>query len=140
MRLRLIGVISVMLAGCTGPNTDIRSIQFTGTENALPVDYLDLAVRAVDGLPIVSGSKVTFSRPRTVVGVTAFSPKRWYVCAEGIASPGPKPSGIKPVSHFTDEWLFGARPQGRYDVIVFFNEVGMTSLLKRYDAQLCDQL
>lgn len=138
MRFGLLATAAVLLAGCAGPNTDIRNVQFSGAENSLPVDYLGRAARAVDGLPTAPGVEVTFLPPRTVVGVTAFSPKRWYVCAEGLASPGPKPSGTKPISHFTDEWLFGARPQGRYDVIVFFNESGLTSLLKGYDAQLCD--
>lgn len=138
MRFALILAAGLILAGCTGPNTDIRNIQLSGAENDLPVDYRDRAARAVAGLPLADGAKISFSEPRTIVGATAFAPKRWYVCARGIQSPGPKPVGKKPLLQIADEMLLGATPRGRYDVVVIFDQAGLTSLWKGYDAGLCE--
>lgn len=139
MRFGLLAVAAVLLAGCAGPNTNIRNIQFSGAENPLPSDYLERAAKAVAGLPIGPNARLTFSEPRTLVGKTAFSPRRWYVCAGGILSPGPKPVSAKPLFELADEALFGAHPQGRYDVAVIFDQAGLTSLWKGHDAELCER-
>lgn len=138
MRFGVLLVAAVLLAGCAESNTNIRNIQFSGAENTLPPDYLDRAAKAVAGLTIAPNARRTFSEPRTLVGKTAFAPKRWYVCAVGLLSPGPKPVSAKPLFEFIDEALFGAHPQGRYDVAVIFDQAALTSLWKGYDAQICD--
>jgi len=138
MRALILTATLLALAGCAGPNTDIRNIQFSGDTAPLPTDYQARAAKAVADLPIAPGATLTFSEPRTVVGQTAFSPKRWYVCARGIAAPGAKPQGVKPITQFLDEWFAPAQSEGRYDVVVVFTAAGLTSLHKSFDAQLCD--
>lgn len=138
MRSIILAAMLLGLAGCSGPNTDIRNIQFSGDTAPLPADYHARATQAVAGLPKVGDGAVTFSAPRTVVGQTAFAPKRWYVCAQGIAAPGPKPRGVKPISQFIDDWVAPPKSSERYDVIVIFNAAGLTSLHKSFNAPLCD--
>ena len=137
---KLLGLIalSVLLAGCSGPNTNISTIQFSGSTEALPANFAELATKAVEALPVSPGQAVTLSEPRTIVGTTAFSPRRWYVCASGLAAPAPKPATPKPVLTYLDDLIFPPQSNGRYDVIVVFNALGHTSLIKSYDAVLCN--
>ena len=131
-------VLSLLLASCTGPNTNISTLQLSGSTQQLPANYQELAIKAVEGLPVLPGQAATLSEPRTIVGTTAFSPKRWYVCAYGLAGPAPKPTTPKPVLTMVDELFAPPQSDGRYDVIVVFSALGHTSLIKSYDAVLCN--
>lgn len=138
MRIVILAAALLALAGCAGPNTDIRNLQFSGASAPLPADYRVRAAQAVADLPIEAGGVVTFSEPKTIVGQTAFSPKRWFVCARGIAPAGPKPGGIKPLAQTIESWVAPPQSSGRYDVMVIFTAAGLTSLYKSFDAPLCD--
>jgi hypothetical protein len=54
---KLLGLIasSVLLAGCSGPNTNISTIQFSGSTEALPANFAELATKAVEALPVSPG-------------------------------------------------------------------------------------
>lgn len=135
----LVGILAVatILSGCNGPNTSLSTIQMSGATEPLPPNYVQIASKAVNELPIEAGSTLSFSKPRTIVGATMFSPRRWYVCASGIGSPGSKPVATKPVISYVDDWIAPPLSEGRYDVIVVFSSGGRTSLIKSFDAVLC---
>lgn len=76
------------LFGCNGANTSLSTIQMSGATERLPPEYAQIATKAIAALPIDPDLTLSISEPRTVVGTTPLSPRRWYVCASGIASPG----------------------------------------------------
>ena len=42
-------VLSLLLASCTGPNTNISTLQLSGSTQQLPANYQELAIKAVEG-------------------------------------------------------------------------------------------
>jgi len=125
---------ALALAGCTGANTSFNTIQVSGAEEAFPADY---QLRARRYLAEQDLAGVQISYPRTVVGETAFSPRRWYVCLDGLAPPAPPTRRAKPL---LEAALNLARPDvaaDDYQVILILRASGSTAAIKGFDAPLC---
>ena len=122
------------MAGCTGANTGINTIQVSGAEEAFPADYQARARRYLAGQS-ATGAGVQVSYPRTVVGETAFSPRRWYVCLTGMVPPAPAPQRIKPVLEGLVDSARGA--SGVYHVVLILRPGGTATAVTGFDSPLC---
>lgn len=123
------------LTGCSGgSNSSISTLQFTGAEEPFPADY---AARAARYLGEERTPGVLVSYPRSVVGETAVSPRRWYVCLSGVQPPGPPPSRAKPVLEAAFDLFRPGAARGVYNVIVFLRASGTASALRGFDSPLC---
>ncbi|MET0905444.1 MAG: hypothetical protein ABWY10_05150 [Tardiphaga sp.] len=126
------------LAGCTGPNTGISTLQFNGDTVAFPEDYQADAAKILANTPGASNnSSLTISTPQPTLGVTALSPKRWYACVRGITPPGPRPTTWRPLVDVARTYLDPASNVGSYDAVVFYRGSGRPTVRFAWDAPLC---
>lgn len=130
-------VVSVLcalaLAGCTGPNASLNTIQVSGAEETFPADYAARARRYLAGLEPAGQSRagLQISYPRTVVGSTAFDARRWYVCLDGVVPSAPPSTRMRPV---LDLWQ---PAPDRYHVILILRPGGSTTAVTGFDSPLC---
>ena len=125
---------ALALAGCAGANTSLSTVQVSGAEEAFPADYQGRALHYLAGQDIAG---VQISYPRTVVGETAFSPKRWYVCLDGLAPPVPPSTRIKPVLDLAMDLARRDQTPAAYHVILILRASGSTTAITGFDAPLC---
>ena len=117
MRLVAAALASIFLVACSGQNTSLNRLQFSGASEPFPEHYQVEAARFVQarGAEI---STIQVSAPAETLGASAFGPKRWYSCIRGL--PAPPPAKTMPtVEQFVSGWL-GEQPL-HYDVIMIFS-------------------
>lgn len=134
VRLSLLLAFVMLLGGCSGSNTGLQNLQFSGEAEAFPADY---SARALRYLGAQMGPGVAVSYPRTIVGETALSPRRWYICLRGLAPPEPAPRAAKPLLEAAVDLMQSGSGEGVYDVIVILRASGAVSAIKGFDAPLC---
>ena len=122
------------LAGCAGANTSLNTLQVSGAEEAFPADYQLRAQRYLTGQ---ESAGVMVSYPRTVVGETAFSARRWYVCLTGLPPNAPQPDTLRPLLSAAFDRAESGATEGVYTVILILRPGGSTSALMGYDSPLC---
>jgi hypothetical protein len=136
MRAIVLVLAMLTLAGCTGQNTNIATLQFSGSSEKLPDNYQVEAARVVATKTVAGGQQVRVSRPQPILGVTAFSPKRWYVCVLGLAGPA-RPSRIPSIYDAVMNVADPASNAGVYNLVLVFNEGRRPSVKTGYDSPLC---
>lgn len=134
LRLLLTLACAAALACCSGANTGVSNLQFSGAAEPFPADY---QARVLRYLGEQSGAGVSVSYPQTTVGETALSPKRWYVCVRGTTPPGPPPTRLKPVLEAAHDLLRSRADPRSYDVVLVLRPSGTVSAIKGFDAPLC---
>ena len=133
-----IAAMCMGLGACTGPNTSLSTLQFTDDTVAFPDTYRDDAARVLANMPgAANNPNLTISAPQTTLGVTAVSPRRWYVCVRGITPPGPPPTRLKPLLELASNALDPASTTGSYDAVLFFRGSGRPTVKLAFDAPLC---
>lgn len=133
-KILLTMLCALALAGCTGANTSLNTLQVSGVEEAFPADYQARARRHL-GEQAMAGVQISY--PRTVVGETAFSARRWYVCLAGLAPPGAPPSSAKPVLEAAIDLVRPEADLGVYHTILILRPSGSTTAITGFDAPLC---
>ena len=134
LRILLILACAAALAACSGANSGVSTLQFSGAAEPFPSDYQARVLRYLGEQPATGA---TVSYPQTTVGETAFSPKRWYVCLHGLAPSGPPPTRLKPVLELAHD-LVASRPvSGVYEVVLVLRASGTVSAIKGFDSPLC---
>ena len=139
IRLALPFGIAVILAGCSGHNLSPHTLQFSGDTLPVPANYEREAARIVRDRG-AEPATVRVSEPQTTLGVTAFSPKRWYVCVKGIPAPQGKPQGPLPIDETVGGWLTPGSDDASYDVLLIFSGAPTPSVREGYDSPLCRNL
>ena len=130
--------ICLGLGACTGPNTGIATLQFSGDTVAFPETYQADAARVLSTMPgAANNPNLSISAPQTTLGVTAVSPKRWYVCVRGITPPGPRPTTWRPLVDVARTYLDPASNADSYDAVLFFRGSGRPTVKLAWDAPLC---
>ena len=127
---------AAILAGCSGHNVSPHTLQFSGEAIPFPANYEAEAARIVRDRG-VDPEAVRISEPQPTLGVTAFSPKRWYVCVRGIPNPQAKSSGLVPIDEMVDAWLAQTSGDGSYDILLFFSGSQTPSVREGFDSPLC---
>ncbi|MBS3847105.1 hypothetical protein KD146_00205 [Devosia sp. BSSL-BM10] len=133
-RLSLTLSLCLTIAACSGANTGLHNIQFSGAAEAFPADY---QVRARRYLGAEAGLTVAVSYPRLTLGETALSPKRWYVCLRGLEPTGSAPDGFRPVLEIAENMMSAQSRPGTYDVVLVLRASGTSTAIKGYDSPLC---
>ncbi len=137
-RLTLPIGFAATLAGCSGHNMSPHTVQFSGDTIPFPVNYESEAAKVIrERGGDLSTARV--SEPKPTLGVTAFSPKRWYVCVKGIPAPQPRASGLLPLDEMVDGWLTHKSGEQSYNVLLFFSSQ-TASRREGYDSPLCRDL
>jgi hypothetical protein len=134
LRVLLTLVLVGAIAGCSGANTALHNVQFSGAAEPFPTDYAARALRYLGAQPTAG---VSVSYPQTTVGETALSPKRWYICLTGLMPPGPPSSTAKPLLDAAFDLARRDSSQGIYEVILVLRASGTVSALKGFDSPLC---
>mgnify|MGYP003635642175 CR=1 FL=1 len=125
---------ALVLAGCTGANTSLNTVQLSGAEEAFPADYQARALRYL-GEQDRAGIQVSY--PMTAVGETAFSARRWYVCLAGLTPPAPPSTRLKPLVEMATDVVRPNPNPTVYHVILILRPGGSTTAIKGFDAPLC---
>jgi hypothetical protein len=125
------------ISGCTGDNLSINTLQLSGEVAPFPSDYRTVSIGAVAGRPLADGKTLQVSHPQTIVGNTAFDPKRWYVCIRGIKAPSALPVKSKPLWQSVEDAVAPPTTNGIYEVIIILDSDASTSILEAFDAGLC---
>jgi hypothetical protein len=136
MRAIILALAMFALAGCAGQNTSIATLQFSGSSEKFPDNYQVEAARVVATRVVADGEQVRISRPQPILGTTAFSPKRWYVCILGLAGPA-RPNRIPPIYDAVMNAADPASNAGVYNLVLVFNEGRRPSVKTGYDSPLC---
>lgn len=133
-KILVILACALALYGCAGANTSLNTIQVSGGEEAFPADY---QARALAYLGEQGPAGVQVSYPQTVVGETAFSARRWYVCLTGVTPPRPPVPRLRPLVDMAMNPGQPYRTAERYHVILILRPGGSTTAIKGFDAPLC---
>lgn len=128
----LLAVMVMALAGCT-TNTSIQNLQFSGQTEPYPEDYREIVWKVVEPLTR-NGNAVLVSEPMTAAGMSAFGPRRWYVCVRGLG-PG---RADQTTLYDSIEGMFGQRPQ-QAEAVLFLTRGATPIPQHTYDSPLCRQ-
>jgi hypothetical protein len=123
LRPVLAALLLLPLAACNGFSPSVGGAQFSSAVLPLPANYRAIIGRAAAKFKTAPGQTLGISEPKTVVGVTALDPQRWYVCLAGVLPPPPRPG--QPA------------PTGRYDTVAILEPIGPPGILHAYDSPLC---
>lgn len=125
-----------LLAGCTGPNTTMATLQFSGATVTFPQNYQREAARVVSQRGFDPAS-ATVSYPRPTLGATAFQPQRWYVCIRG-ASIAQRPDRLPKAFEILDQAIDPRSTAGIHNVVLIFGSDGRRpSERGGFDSPLC---
>lgn len=139
MRATILVVALSTLCACTGPNTDIRAIQFNQGTETLPADYHVLVRDALENRQPADGRAYLVSQPMLTVGASSLEPQRWYLCVRGVKTNKKPSTRTPPLWTVAERAVFPeTRPQGIYEVILLFDERKLRpSVRETFDSPLC---
>lgn len=136
MRLLVLLGATVLLAGCTSPNTSLNRLQFSAETLPFPKNYQSEAARIV----AQRGADATLARvsyPRTTLGAGVAAPQRWYVCVQGVST-APRPERLPNVEELVGNLFASDEARGVHnDVLIFGSEGRRPSVREGYDSALC---
>jgi hypothetical protein len=110
-------------------------LQFSAEALPFPDNYQVEAARIVSQKR-ADPQKATVSYPRQTLGVSAFSPQRWYVCIRGV-SEKPKPDRLPKAAELAARWLDPQTDQGTHNIVLFFGTTVRPTAREGYDSPLC---
>ncbi|GLQ53740.1 hypothetical protein [Devosia nitrariae] len=128
----LLAAMAMALAGCT-TNTNIQNLQFSGETDPYLANYREVVWKAVEPLPR-EGDVLLVSEPMTAAGMSAFGPRRWYVCVRGLR-PG---RADRPTLYDSIEGMLGERPQ-QAEAVLFLTRGATPVPQHTHDSPLCRQ-
>lgn len=134
MRILALAYAVFALSGCSGQNLNVGTIQLSGEELPFPGNYETVARSAIAGRPMAAPLQI--SNPQTVVGVTVFSPKRWYSCILGIKPKKPYP-GPRYLTDIAGGLIDPAAHAGVFNIVLIFDDQGRASVKEGFDSPLC---
>lgn len=134
--MRVLLILAVYLvAGCSPTTAPINTIQFSEETLPFPDNYQAEAARIVAERR-ADPSDASVSYPQTTLGLSALSPRRWYVCVRGI-SDELKPQQIPTPGAIIESWLDPRAEAGLHNVILLFGTNGRPVAKDGYDSPLC---
>ena len=137
MRALVIALGALFLAACSGPNTSLQTVQVSGTTDAFPTRYREVAAGIAVRRQADTLGSLAVSRPQTLVGTSAFDPLRWYVCIRGLAPLRlPRPTPV-PIWELAQDLARPSAVSGTHDVVVVFDGNAAPATFDAFDAKLC---
>lgn len=129
--------LASILIGCTGPNTSFSTLQFADESLPFPEHYETEAARVVRDRRADFGA-VRLSEPQLTIGAKPTSPKRWYVCLQGVPQKGRRK---RVTLAETLESALGHRttPTTHY-VVLFFSGPGRPHVAEGRGSPLCQNM
>lgn len=136
MRLFVLVATTVLLAGCTSPNTSLNRLQFSSDTLPFPDNYQSEAARVVAQRG-ADASLARVSYPRTTLGTAVTAPQRWYVCVQGVST-APRPERLPNVEEFVGSLFASDAARDVHNVVLIFGTEGRRpSVREGYDSALC---
>lgn len=131
----LIILAGCLVAGCSPTTAPINTMQFSEETLPFPENYQVEAARIVaQRRADTNGASVSY--PQTTLGLSPFSPRRWYVCVRGV-SDEPKPERIPRPGDIIEGWIDPRAEAGIHNVVLFFGTTGRPTAKDGYDSPLC---
>lgn len=125
---------AALLGGCV--NSSINTLQFSGATEPFPADYNAAAAKEIKARKIVaSGLQVSY--PRTVLGETPFSPKRWYLCVLGVPTSKTPATAWPNLTQLAENALRRTPAPGVFDLLLFLHAGQTPGSVEAFDAELC---
>lgn len=132
--------LALVVAGCTGPNTNIRAIQLNGAAEPLPENYLATVADVLEDREPADGGAFLVSEPMRYVGASVFDPQRWYVCIRGVETRRAPNKRLPPLWTLAERVVAPEmKPQGVFEIVIMFRRSGLAGVEVKevFDSAMC---
>lgn len=129
-------MIATLLLGCTAQNTSISTLHFNNDAKPFPDDYRERAALAL-ARRAGPDDRIQLSKPATMVGISVFEPKRWYVCVRGAEVKPPKRK-TPPLYDLVEGWV--SPSSKRPELVLVFGTASPPTILDSTGSRLCDDV